>query len=199
MPKHLHYVFNGKKYYWDGHYWQSTSIKPKSRLHRDIWVYHNGKIEQGYEVHHKDHNRHNNQIDNLECLTVKEHRAKHRQDSINRSKSKKHQEHLDKIRPLTKAWHSSPEGKKWHSKHGKEVAANLPLLNKVCRNCGDSYVSKSPKSVYCGNNCKSAYRRKSGKDEISSRCEYCNKLYWVNKYKPTKYCSNKCSGKAKNK
>ena len=46
--------------------------------YRKIWENHYGKIpkeENGrpYEIHHKDGNRNNNNIDNLICITIKEH------------------------------------------------------------------------------------------------------------------------------
>ncbi|MBI2629986.1 HNH endonuclease [Candidatus Pacearchaeota archaeon] len=46
-------------------------------LHR--WIYKNvhGKINDGYEIHHKDFNKFNNEINNLEELTPKEHQNKH--------------------------------------------------------------------------------------------------------------------------
>ncbi|MBU0760790.1 MAG: HNH endonuclease, partial [Nanoarchaeota archaeon] len=46
-------------------------------LHR--WIYKNahGKINDGYEIHHKDFNKFNNEINNLEELTPKEHQDKH--------------------------------------------------------------------------------------------------------------------------
>lgn len=40
--------------------------------HRVIWVWHNGPIPKGLVVNHKDYNRWNNAIDNLELLTQKE-------------------------------------------------------------------------------------------------------------------------------
>jgi len=50
--------------------------------YRDIWRKANGEIprdENGisYEIHHKDGNRENNEISNLECLSILEHYQKH--------------------------------------------------------------------------------------------------------------------------
>lgn len=46
--------------------------------HRKIWKTYYGKIPKdkdgrSYEIHHKDGNRKNNSIDNLMCVTIKEH------------------------------------------------------------------------------------------------------------------------------
>jgi hypothetical protein len=50
--------------------------------YRNIWVKHNGKIpvdENGvsFEIHHIDGNRSNNNIDNLTCVSIKEHFSIH--------------------------------------------------------------------------------------------------------------------------
>lgn len=40
--------------------------------HRVVWVWHNGAIPEGLVVNHKDYNRANNHIENLELMTQKE-------------------------------------------------------------------------------------------------------------------------------
>lgn len=46
-------------------------------LHRYIWQKYNGNIPSGYCVHHKDENKDNNDISNLELLQAAEHSRKH--------------------------------------------------------------------------------------------------------------------------
>ena len=46
-------------------------------LHRYIWEKNNGPIPEGYVVHHKDHNKMNNDISNLEMVSDIEHRLEH--------------------------------------------------------------------------------------------------------------------------
>lgn len=41
--------------------------------YRKIWESHNGKIPQGFEIHHIDGNRNNNDISNLLCVSLEEH------------------------------------------------------------------------------------------------------------------------------
>ena len=41
--------------------------------YRTIWERHNGKIPQGFEIHHIDGNRNNNNISNLLCVSLEEH------------------------------------------------------------------------------------------------------------------------------
>ena len=69
-----HQSFNGITYHRSkkGYY-----INMNRKLHRDVWAFHNGTIPPKHDVHHKDFNKNNNQIWNLECLTRSEHRQLH--------------------------------------------------------------------------------------------------------------------------
>ncbi|RJP34735.1 MAG: HNH endonuclease [Candidatus Omnitrophota bacterium] len=42
-------------------------------MHRDVYEYYYGEIPDGYDVHHKDGDRSNNDIGNLEIYTKSEH------------------------------------------------------------------------------------------------------------------------------
>lgn len=66
--------FNGLTYHRNG--WGYFIYKSRP-LHRVVWEYHNGKIPKGYDIHHIDGDKSNNQIENLQCLTRKEHRRLH--------------------------------------------------------------------------------------------------------------------------
>jgi len=41
--------------------------------HRYVWEKHFGKIPKGYIIHHKNENKEDNRIENLECITKKVH------------------------------------------------------------------------------------------------------------------------------
>ena len=47
-------------------------------IHRLIWETFNGTIEPGFEIHHKDFNKENNSLSNLEKLTCADHMRLHR-------------------------------------------------------------------------------------------------------------------------
>ena len=47
------------------------------RHHRFIWEAVNGSIPKGYDIHHKDHNRSNNSISNLELIKSSIHKHQH--------------------------------------------------------------------------------------------------------------------------
>jgi len=61
------------------------------RLHRYIYEMHYGEIPKGYEIHHKDGNKLNNNIDNLEILTKSEHTKLH---MAGRTLSEKHKQKI---------------------------------------------------------------------------------------------------------
>jgi hypothetical protein len=42
-------------------------------LHRAVWEHHNGTIPEGWDIHHRDEDKTNNDISNLECLPKAEH------------------------------------------------------------------------------------------------------------------------------
>lgn len=46
--------------------------------HRQVWEDTNGKIPKWFSVHHKDMDKLNNKIENLELLDFSEHLKKHR-------------------------------------------------------------------------------------------------------------------------
>jgi len=54
-------------------------------LHRFIWTYFNGEIPDGYEIHHCDFDKENNDISNLILLTEVEHRKIHANIKRNRT------------------------------------------------------------------------------------------------------------------
>ena len=59
----------------NGYYMTSAQYETKTYYfmeHRVIWVWHNGAIPKGLVVNHKDYNRANNDIANLELMTQKE-------------------------------------------------------------------------------------------------------------------------------
>lgn len=55
----------------NGYYGRTTG--ERSLLHRDVWTHHNGPIPDGWDVHHRDHDKTNNDPANLEALPKDEH------------------------------------------------------------------------------------------------------------------------------
>lgn len=191
-PKSKH--LSDRKYYRAG---KSDIIKGYSYLHRDIWKHRFGEIPEGFEVHHRDGNTHNNEIGNLQLLSQDEHKDAHKAESSARMRRRMlsmSREDLAKSIDKMRSWHSSPEGIEWHRNHAKNVAKNSPLVSLVCRNCNSAYQAKSrdaARSFFCGPNCRSSSRKRSGVDDVERTC-VCGRQFRANKYAKKKFCGTDC-------
>lgn len=160
--------FNGESFYLCGNYFQRKG----KRLHRAVWEYHNGEIPQGYDIHHKDHDRSNNQIDNLELLVRRQHHSRHSSEAEVRERSRKT---IVKY-AVSKAaeWHKSAEGLEWHSKQGKRNWEVRSIQTYNCTYCGEPFQTKHiyGKDInhFCCANHKAAYRRQRLRNE-SKECD----------------------------
>ena len=63
-------------------------------LHRYVWEKFNGEIPEGFHIHHKDRNRKNFDISNLELVDISKHHREHALENglghDNKGKPKKH-------------------------------------------------------------------------------------------------------------
>ena len=181
----------------DTGYYLSGSIKGKRyRLHRYVYEKHYGEIPKGYEIHHKDQNKDNNEIDNLELLTSTEHKKKHGHDISDEMREFFRQNLNEKARPKAIEWHKSEEGREWHRQQYKISLGKVKHIAKTrileCLNCGKEYETTTfGTTKFCSNNCKSAYRRKQGIDNTEHICSPCGDKFIANKYSKRKYC-DKC-------
>jgi hypothetical protein len=154
--------FNGVKYYRCGSYFSSQQkhVRGSRRLHRKVWEYFNGEIPKGMHIHHKDENRANNQIENLEVLHSKTHLSNHM--TAERREIAKANIVAHAV-PMAKFWHKSLQGREWHSQHAKRVADSIPMITKHCQLCGAEFQTKKHmdwKAKYCHQNCKMKARRR---------------------------------------
>ena len=168
-------------------------------MHRYVWEYYNGKIPKGYEVHHIDFDRSNNDISNLQLLTRAEHRKLHADLLTEQQREWRRQNMERSARPKAVEWHKSESGLEWHSEHVKQQHENGSFKrNLVCINCGKEYVGtlyKNGGNSFCSNACKSAYRRKNKLDCIERKCIICGNTFMTNKYRPAQTCSRSCANK----
>lgn len=195
MQKYQH--FNGVKFTRDektGYYLNSTIRK---RMHRYVWEFYHGEIPDGYQVHHKDKDRSNSDISNLELIPTSTHAKLH-------SDEKAHTRHAEMVanlkeNALPKAieWHKSEDGKQWHKEHFERMRDKLhPEEQMTCEMCGKPYVGKkSAENRFCSNRCKAAWRRKSGVDDEQRTCPVCGKTFTVNKYSKTETCGRSCANR----
>lgn len=196
MEKHKY--FNGKKFTRDeqtGYYLNSTIRK---RLHRYVWEFHKGEIPNGYHIHHVDHDKTNNDIENLKAISASEHTSLHGTE-----RGLTHYDELIKnlnenVRPKASEWHGSEEGRKWHSEHAKKMRSQAKQEELTCKQCNEKFKTTryGNKKHFCSNNCKSKWRRKSGVDNEKRNCERCKKEFIANKYAKTIFCSRYCMKKS---
>lgn len=73
--------FNNRKYTKRSNGYYLATSKPRTLMHRDVWVSQNGPIPINYDVHHKDRDRSNNKIYNLELLSKQEHALRHAKEN----------------------------------------------------------------------------------------------------------------------
>lgn len=167
-------------------------------LHREIWKAYHGPIPEGAHIHHKDGNPLNNDISNLECIEsatqhIKDH---HGEDTKSEMFKRKRRSHLDKVRPLAAAWHSTDEGLEVHSRIAKGFWEQKKVESRICVQCGNPYETRhTAKSKFCSNNCKSAHRRSLRADHETRTCAYCGKEFEANRHFPTRACSGSCGAK----
>ena len=169
--------------------------KGRQSLHRDVWKHHNGDIPDGYVIHHKDGNPLNNHIDNLEAITQAEHvSVRHKLTKEQRERSRKH---MDRIRPLASAWHSSDDGRKWHSQHGAEVMANRKKVRKACRQCNRVFVTIQPRAKTCSTTCAVKYQNQKAKSRHLCICIVCGSEFRTSRVNG-KCCGRSCIAKLGN-
>lgn len=165
-------------------------------LHQEIWKHANGPIPAGFHIHHINGDANDNRLENLECKERLEHLSDHHKerlaDPVYRAKLRAN---LDRIRPKTKAWHASPEGLAWHSENSRKAWDHRVALDKTCDQCGARFpsISRRENDRFCSNRCKSAWRRRSGLDDVQRVCAKCGGTFTCNKYSNSRFCSRLCA------
>lgn len=200
-----HQIHFERKFYQDKTtgYWIScdyTKDRPRVRAHQWVWQNYNGKPPKGYHIHHMNDDKSDNRIENLELIRGKRHLEHHMIERLkNPEIRQKLIENCERIRPLTKSWHASPEGKAWHKYHALKCNfGNGPSFDYTCQQCLKSYQSKlkaKGRTRFCSNACKSTCRRKEGLDNITKVCPICNKEFFSNKYAKKETCGMNCGAK----
>lgn len=66
-------MYDNKKFSLRNTGYYSLTVSGRGLMHRYVWEKEIGKIPFGWDIHHKDENKANNEISNLECLPKAEH------------------------------------------------------------------------------------------------------------------------------
>jgi len=161
------------------------------RLHEEVWKAAHGPIPADCVIHHADDNPLNNDLANLVAVPAGLH-AKHHHAGVSTPAKRAH---LERVRPLAAAWHSSPEGIEWHRQHAYNTVRAIQPSAHICEQCGGTYETQ-PKAGnrFCSNKCRSAWRRAAGLDNETRQCAVCQNPFECNHYAKVKTCSPKCAG-----
>ena len=144
-----------------------TENGPTLYLHREKWKKHNGQeISKGYEISHKDGDPLNNDVDNLQCVTI----ADHRKHDARLGAYDKTPAHLERIR--------------------KTVLQRA--IQKVCKQCGAKYTALRHWAMYCSKQCGALAYPFQPKHEYA--CDQCGKL-GKSKKRGQRFCSGSCSAR----
>lgn len=159
--------FDGVEYFIAGRYWK----RGKTYLHRAVWVYHHGPIPDGHHIHHKDGNRSNNQVENLEPQDGMKHLAKHKLE-----------------------WNRTAEAKRMHKELGLRNVHHTHenVRTFLCVVCGNPYQAMDcGTNKYCSPLCTS---RRYGPNKPAYKkertCVWCGRSFMTRHKSPT--CSISC-------
>ncbi len=173
MFKHLNdnqLEFNGYVFTKDKKKDYYLSAKPingkRIRLHRYLYIYYNGEIPEGYEVHHLDGDRSNNDIANLTIWPGIKHKLFHFKQAalnpVNRAK-------WPEVRQKGSDAHKRPEMRLKQSVRSKEQWVDRKKADPksyVCKVCGDEFVSyHTSEPMFCSKKCKARDFRRRFREE----------------------------------
>ena len=167
-------------------------------LHQAIWCFHNGAPSSGHHIHHIDGDTLNNTIANLAAVSPVDHVAAHEAMHSDAFKQKR-RDFIDKIRPLSVAWHGSGEGLAWHSEHGKRSWDNRQSVARICVQCAKPYQSMGGRATdrFCSRPCISRANEASKRYYEQRSCIVCGCAFTVKKSKKQQTCSGKCGAQAR--
>jgi hypothetical protein len=184
-------VFQGQKYYRlsNGYYMGNNR-----HMHVDVWEFYNGKRPENQHIHHIDHDRSNNDIQNLECLSKKKHKEKHLDEQRARAKTPEGKARTEKMRLAGIEWLATEEGRKFRKEQMTKMRASQRLIDKACEYCGKSFQTKENFAKFCSRYCYHTKRRKDGIDDVEKTCLICGLSYKSRKYIKSHTCSDRCRG-----
>lgn len=140
-------------------YWENNSTFKGYNLllHREIYKQEFGLTEEqikGYEVHHKDGNKDNNDIDNLKLLSKEEHAKHHLIDTRTKIKKKceccgkEYESYIARSR-----FCSNKCDKRWRRQSG------LYNIERICKCCGKTFTCYKYKPAnFCSLSCATKFR-----------------------------------------
>jgi hypothetical protein len=114
---------------------------------RWVWINHFGTIPEGMDIHHRDGDKENNDISNLEMLSRSEHLKRHWQEG--RFDLNQRRIQLAEARK----WLKTPEGRIKQSQSSKEAWKNRKTTELRCHECDHPFNSTQPWAKFCSGLC----------------------------------------------
>lgn len=153
-----HIFFNGKKYFkTNKHYWRCTNQEGKY-LHVAIWESVNGKVPEGYEIHHVDLNPENNALKNLQCLSKSEHSHLHRKLNPPKTRERKR---TKVCAHCGKSFLASRKDARFCSKNcqvKQRYWQGLCHTKRICVWCGKEFLAVNVYTQHCSKECTLLHR-----------------------------------------
>ncbi|MBR1398089.1 MAG: HNH endonuclease [Selenomonadaceae bacterium] len=189
-----HQKFNGITYCktknQNGHYFKLVS------MHRAVWTYFNGEIPVGYDIHHIDFDKENNDISNLIMLTKSQHQSIH--SSINGKKTRKERKIFTCIAcgqefEANNMGHNLYCSQECCTKYAQMV---LYTEKRICKMCGKEFTAyKYAGHKFCSHKCSTDYNSQQGR--YIKTCRICGKTFSTLKHEDHTYCSPECGNKSR--
>jgi len=200
MPKAKHKIleFNGLRYYHKPTgYFKADFLKGGEYMHRAVWMHHYGSIPSGFSIHHRNEDKSDNSIENLELLPNSAHASMHAKDRYEKDPVK-YLVGIEAAREAARKWHGSPAGLEWHKTHGKETWVGRESVEYSCAYCSKMFTRLvgANKKGFCSMSCQGMARVKSGVDDEKRNCSECGTEFSINRYKKRRTCSKECTSKA---
>lgn len=138
------------------------------------------------DIHHKDGNKDNNEIENLEPISRSDHLKKHWQEGSYDLEQRRKQ--LAEAR----LWLKTPEGRKKQSIEAKKGwRKRKPKINK-CLCCKKDFDTYQKWAKFCHPNCYQQWRRVNKIGFVDKKCWICGNLFFSYKHSRVRTCGSKC-------
>ena len=203
MPVSEFIEYRGERFYVQstGRYFQSGNKKSLERLlHRRVWSDANGPIPDGCEIHHKDENWRNNDLENLEVVNAVEHQRAHMLAKM--ADPALRQAAVDALatgREKAAEWHRSDAGREWHKRHASRAWEAREPVDKDCIICGSTYKTFFPtRSRFCSVTCEQKDHYERHKTAFGV-CAMCGSEFTYNKFRSQECCSRTCGNRLRAK
>lgn len=182
-------TFNGEKF----NMTPSGHLRNQKAIHQRVWEYHHGIPPSGYEIHHVDGNKANNNITNLQLLTRSEHQSIHMpQGTTRRPKLQFTCACCGKKYVATTCGKNKFCSQQCRNKYRQEHE----LTKRVCPHCGKEFETyKANCARFCSHSCAMDAKRKH---PIEKRiCPICGQEFTTNTRLNQRFCSRSCASEGR--